>query len=471
MKRILLLGLSPLPTENERFTLAPGKRTWQFVSPLLEKNHRICLVCSRHLAAKQSGDKEKIRAEEHGNLIYYNVTQEMFENKTWLQQIHDNFDPDCIVGATVYPSYIATKLNTNRPIWADLFGHIMAEAQTKSQVFKDNYYLSQLWHQEKTILDRADIFSVVATPQSFATIGELGTRFRLNRATTGYQFTHVIPCSISENTLFDHSDKKPLLRGVHVPEDAFIILWSGGYNTWADVKTLFKALEILFQIHPNAYFVSTGGEISSHDEITYRYFLNKIGQSKYKNRFIMRGWIPFTDIPSYLQEANIGVNIDLFSYEGILGSRNRLLDWMQFKLPVLTSELCDLSIIIKNNSLGLTFEPENVDGLVNALTYAIDNPDMLNSTAQKAFNYCFEHFTSEITTRPLQEWIKNPRRSPDYDDKYSPESWSHTDYIAHTMGHYRASIMNNIRTGGFLHTVKWILARTPGARHLLNLDR
>ncbi|MGB3976495.1 MAG: glycosyltransferase [bacterium] len=471
MKRILLLGLSPLPTVNDRFTLAPGKRTWQFASPLLEKGHRICLVCSRHLAAKQSKDREKIEAEEHGNLIYYDVTQDLFENKTWLQQIHDNFKPDCIVGATVYPSYIATKLRTDRPIWADLFGHIMAEAQTKSQVFKDNYYLSQLWNQEKTILDRADIFSVVAKPQSYATIGELGTRFRLNRATTGYQFTHVIPCSINENTVFDQSKQTRILRGVHVPDDAFIILWSGGYNTWADVKTLFKALENLFQSHPNAYFVSTGGEIASHDEITYQFFLNQIDQSIYKNRFIMRGWIPFSEIPSYLHEANIGVNIDLFSYEGILGSRNRLLDWMQFKLPMLTSELCDLSLIIKNNSLGLTFEPENVDSLVTALTQAINHPDMLHSMAQKAFDYCLEHFTSEMTTRPLQKWVENPCRAPDYKDRYNPESWSHSDHFVNTLSHYRASIMNNIKTGGFLHTIKWILARTPGTRRFSNNNR
>lgn len=471
MKRIFILGLNPLPTENDTCTLAPGKRTWQFVSPLLENGHRICLVCSRHLAASQGHDQEHIKAEEHGNLIYYSVTQDTFENVTWLQQIHDHFDPDCIVGATVYPSYIATQLRTDQPIWADLFGHIMAEAQTKSQVFSDNYYLSKLWEQEKTILDRADILSVVSKPQSFAAIGELGTRFRLNRLTTGYQFTRVVPCSINENTPFEKTAKKSVLRGVHVPEDAFIILWSGGYNTWADVQTLFQALETIFRMYPHVYFVSTGGEIASHDEITYRFFLNRIEQSIYKNRFIMRGWIPFSEIPSCIRESNIGVNIDLFSYEGILGSRNRLMDWMQFKLPILTSELCDLSIILKENSLGLTFEPENVDGLVDMLKRAIDDPDSLKMMAGKAYDYCIRHFSSRVTTLPLQDWVLDPQRAPDHKDRCNPDSQSHSDAILSTIRHYHASIRNNIRSGGILHTIKWLLARTPGIRRLSSFNK
>jgi glycosyltransferase involved in cell wall biosynthesis len=471
VKRILILGLNPLPTENDTCTLAPGKRTWQFVSPLLENGHRICLVCSRHLAAIQDIDYERIKAEEHSNLIYYSVIQDTFENMSWLQQIHDNFDPDCIVGATVYPSYIATRLRTNRPIWADLFGHIMAEAQTKSQVFSDNYYLSKLWGQEKTILDRADILSVVSKPQSYATIGELGTRFRLNRLTTGYQFTRVVPCSINENTPFERTAEQPVLRGKYVPKDAFIILWSGGYNTWADVKTLFRALETIFRLYPHAFFVSTGGEIASHDEITYRFFLNQIEKSKYKDRFIMRGWIPFSEIPSCIRESNIGVNIDLFSYEGILGSRNRLMDWMQFKLPILTSELCDLSIILKDNSLGLTFEPENADSLVDTLKCAIEDPDSLKKMADKAHDYCIKHFSSRVTTLPLQEWVLDPRRAPDHRDQRNPDSQSSSDTILSTIRHYHASIRNNIRSGGVLHTVKWILARTPGIRRLPGFNK
>ncbi len=467
MSKVLLLGLNPLPTQNDICTLAPGKRTWQFLNPLLKNGHRVCLICSRHLAAQQKSDQKLVNAEEHGNLIYYSVTQSVFENIHWLQRIHDHFEPDCIVGATVYPSYMAAQLNSDRPLWADLFGHIMAEAQTKSKVFTDNYYVARLWNQEKAILDRADVLSVVSQPQEYATIGELGARFRLNRLTTGYQFTHVIPCSISNTTTIEKTvPEKSLVRGVHVPENAFIILWSGGYNTWTDVTTLFSALEEVFSRFSNVYFVSTGGEITSHDEITYKQFLKQIQNSRYRSRFVMRGWIPFNEVAAYVRESNVGINIDLFSYEGILGSRNRLMDWMHSKLPIITSELCELSKVIKKHSLGITFQPENTSELVDVLCQTITNSVMLESFAEKAFDYCNRYYSADATTKPLQEWVVSPEKAPDHVDYFRPDSFSVPETFQHLFRHYKASIVNNIRSGGLVHTAQWILARTPGLRRL-----
>ncbi|TET13750.1 MAG: hypothetical protein E3J77_06200, partial [Actinobacteria bacterium] len=45
MKKIFVLGMSPLPFENDRKVYGTGVRTWQFILPLLEKGHRIC-VCN-----------------------------------------------------------------------------------------------------------------------------------------------------------------------------------------------------------------------------------------------------------------------------------------------------------------------------------------------------------------------------------------------------------------------------------------
>ncbi len=464
MKKVLLLGLCPLPTENDTCTLAPGKRTWQFARSLLEDGHRVCMVCSRHLASYKNAQLKDIQAEDHGNLIYYSTTQSVFESGTWLQTIHDRFEPDCIVGATVYPSYIATRLNTDKPVWADLFGHIMAEAQTKSFVFKDNYYLSKLWKMERTILDRADIFSVVSTPQSYATIGELGTRGRLNSSTTGYFFVRIIPCSINDSIVNapanPHPVSEPILRNIQVRDDDFVILWSGGYNTWTDVNTLFNALERIFSINQKIKFVSTGGQIESHDELTYQHFLNMINHSPYRDHFIMNGWVPFNEVPRYWQEADVGINIDLFSYEAILGSRNRILDWMQAGLPVVTTELCELSQIIRENKLGFTFKPENIESLTACILHLVQQPELLRETAERAKQYVFDCLTISRTTEPLREWVSSPWAAPDRHRQSALET-DDLDQARFLTRHYWASIRNQIRYNGLAGTLKWILSRSP----------
>ncbi|MBN1356380.1 glycosyltransferase [bacterium] len=456
--RVLLLGMCPLPTENETHTLGPGKRTWQFAKPLLHDGHRVCLVCSRHLAAYQDRDMDAIEAEEHGNLIYYSVTQRIFGNRKWLQNLHDRFEPDCVIGATVYPSYVGTLLVTRQPIWADLFGHIMAEAQTKSFVFKDDYYISNMWQMERIVLNRADVFSVVSTPQNYATIGELGTQGRLNKATTGYQFLHTIPCAIMDSLDIDRNRKQTVLRGRVWAKDDFVVLWSGGYNTWTDVTTLFNALEMACKVNPRIKFISTGGQIDSHDELTYRHFVNLIQESKYRDRFILKGWIPFNEVPIYWREADLGINIDLFTYEAILGSRNRILDWMQAGLPILTSELCELSYIIKNERLGFTFPPENTEFLADLLIRLSAEPDLLARTAERAREYVYRIYTPQETTRPLRNWVQSPAPAPDRDGNRI-DLISGMQKRPARMDHYWASIKNQLKYNGIIGTAKWFSSR------------
>ncbi len=44
MSRILIIGMSPMPFENERKVYGTGIRTWQFALPLLESGHEICVA-------------------------------------------------------------------------------------------------------------------------------------------------------------------------------------------------------------------------------------------------------------------------------------------------------------------------------------------------------------------------------------------------------------------------------------------
>jgi hypothetical protein len=117
----------------------------------------------------------------------------------------------------------------------------MAEAQAKAAVDKDDQFLYNYWNQERQVIDKGDIFSCVSTPQLYAVIGELGARGRLNQYTNGYNFAYVILEGFPE---FEESAYgNGGIRGREVAEDDFVVLWSGGYNTWTDVDTLFQALE------------------------------------------------------------------------------------------------------------------------------------------------------------------------------------------------------------------------------------
>jgi glycosyltransferase involved in cell wall biosynthesis len=299
------------------------------------------------------------------------------------------------------------------PFWADLFGHVMAEAQARAFIDQDDGALFHYWNGEYAILSEGDSFSCVSGRQSDALIGELGAAGRLNRSSSGYEFTHVIPCGMPQE---DFSHDKTVLRGMgRVSDKDFVVLWTGGYNTWTDIDTLFEALETAFSRDSSIFFVSTGGEIPEQDVVTYPRFLSLIEGSPFKDRFIMNGWIDGRDVKNYYFEADIGINIDRDIYEVRLGSKNRILDWMRAGLPTLSSNVCELTEIIAREGLGYTYRPHDPQDLASKILYVSKNRKGLAAIAKKAREYGKENFTFKKTAESLCEWARQPARSPDGD--------------------------------------------------------
>lgn len=491
MKKIFILGMSPMPFENDRKVYGTGVRTWQFILPLLEKGHKIC-VCNYAVPSAYPDDlKSKFDSDfvytgslkdkqKSANFIFmknkereaggsrpgseerscrysfeYNVLKkDDFENVELMSEIFTKFKPDCIVGCTFYPSNIASRLihylkskkkdntydietvnlagrgevnskNWNRgngnndsvlninsvPFWADLFGHVMAEAQARAYIDGNDECLFHYWNSEYNIVSTADVFSCVSSRQKYALIGELGATGRLNKYTSGYDFTNIIPCGLP---LEEYSHTKKVFRGRdRIKNDDFVVLWTGGYNTWADVDTLFKGMILAMEKNSKIKFVSTGGEIPEQDMKTYPRFLSMINSSPYKDRFVMKGWVAGGDVPNYYLEADVGINIDKDIYEVRLGSKNRILDWFRAGLCVLSSNVCELTDIIEKEKIGYTFKPCDSKDLSAKLIYLANHPHEVKKTAIAGKKYGLLNFNFSKTTEELQKWAASPAFSPD----------------------------------------------------------
>jgi glycosyltransferase involved in cell wall biosynthesis len=422
MSRILLFGFSPLPVENSHRLHAPGIRTWQMASPLLADGHELLLVCCRYSAGY--GENEPVTIEldrpERG-LRCLLLRDALFNDADHLQTLHDGFRPDCVVGATVIPSAAAVKLETRAPIWADLFGHFMAEGQAKASVYQDDELLISYFGIARSILLRADIFSTVSHAQELAAIGELGLTGRLNSQTSGYRFTTEIPCAMDSEPF---PESGPVIRGDLVTEDDFVILWSGGYNTWADVDTLFRALEIAMGRDPSIRFVSIGGELTGQDDRTYPRFREMVEQSSLRDRCFFKGWIPTAEVPAYYADADVGINVDKDIYEVRLGSKNRILDWMRSGLPAVCSRVCELSIALEEAGVGVTYPSGDSAALAEAILGLASDREGTRALRRRVREHALEMYTFPITTEPLRRWANDPVPAPDRDNPVRlEESW------------------------------------------------
>lgn len=411
MTNVLVCGLCPLPFENTRQSFGPGIRTWQFAYSLAEAGFNVRLLAMR---IPGTYDTEQPEGDRHE--VYDGVTIERLPDHEFFQvdkirnRIHD-FAPDVLIGATMYGSNMLAQTEPDIPFWADQFGSVMAEAQAKAHLDQSDHALSHFWSLLQPILRRADKISTVSGPQRYATIGELGIIGRLTHETCGYEFTEVIPCALIPKPV---GDIEPQLRGSEIPEDAFVVLWSGGYNVWSDVETMFKGLEIAMEAHDGIYFVSTGGEIEGHDESTYARFQELIEASEHRDRFHLQGWVKAHKVPSYQAEADLGVLSEIPIYEGQLGSKNRIVQWMGSDLPALYNRVGELGDLLRDEELGLTFEVGDFEAMGQAIVWAAEHRDELEQIAQRARRYTDEHLTFKATTQGLVDWAAKARRAPDH---------------------------------------------------------
>lgn len=419
MEKILLIGNAPLPYENVQSRPAAGLRTFQFLKPLIDRPEKFKVLAAKiampECYSVEVLEKEVKHGENFAEVLISKNNPDLVRN---IQRIHDEFNPDAIVGVNTYPSYIVSLLKSDKPFWADLNGWIMAEAQAQAFRMESNDFLAHYFGFEKNILKRADRLSTVSHAQQFAIYGELGTLGRLNKENFGHGFLHHIPNGTQYFEGEEFLDES-LREFKEIPDDVFVALWIGGYNTWVDERTLFQALEAAMERCADFYFVSTGGEVAGLDSKTFKNFQKLIDESKFRDRFIFLGWVNTNGIPYLYRRANVGLNVDRNCLETLTGARNRIIEMMKFGLPVITTLGSEISFEVERVKAGIGVKSGDYLALAEALAEAYElwngggerERRELHEFSKNGIRYVMEECNYEKIMKPWIEWAGEPVKS------------------------------------------------------------
>jgi glycosyltransferase involved in cell wall biosynthesis len=161
------------------------------------------------------------------------------------------------------------------------------------------------------------------------------------------------------------------------------------------------------------HFVATGGAIPGLDPSTWARFQDHVARSPLRERFHLEGWVLAERVAAYVEEADLGILADRPIYEGLLGSKNRVVQWMGAGLPVVYNRTGDLGDLLEERRLGLTFPPGDAAALAERVEWAAARGSGLREMAARARAVAHHELTFEATTGPLVEWAAAPRRAPD----------------------------------------------------------
>lgn len=411
MATILLLGVGPTPSPTISRLYAPGLRLWIFTRTLAANGHKVIMGEAQFAGEAEKGETSCEPEQLFANAVRVRMPASPEAAAPMIERLVQEHQPACLVATTDVMILAACLARVSLPRWFDFNGHPMAERQMQARVFGSDDGLIDQWRYVVPALLCGDHFSVCSLPQKYALIGELGCCGRLNQWTAGHDLVDVIVPGYIEQQV--SVQRKPAIRGPIVGPEAFVMLWTGGYNTWVDVETLFHGVEYAMERSPTLHYVSTGGAIHGQDERTFEGFQNLVAQSPHRDRYHFCGWVPLADLQNYYLDADVAVNIDIFSYEGLLGARNRLFGWILAELPVVSTSLSEFPRELETHGLISTFQIGDVGGLGKLLLHIEQHKEEYRQKARAAREYVIKHCAPEKLLAPLLEWVNHSQHAPD----------------------------------------------------------
>jgi hypothetical protein len=380
VSRILVVGAglpSLVPAERHA---GPGLRSAHFASALAAAGHDVLLLAV--LAADEAAPslpqaRPSPSPSEAGDVSpeirgpFLEFVRECDLASPVVRARIARFAPDAVVGATAYASALAARLRLEVPLWADVFGDLMSEAQAKAARTASDWSLVHFWTLMRTVLERGDRFSAVSHAQSHALVGQLGIAGRLSSRTTGEELVSMVPCACDAPVA--RADRETARRELGFAPADFVLLVSGGVNTWCDVETLGAGLAIAMKEESRLRLVVTGGAIPGHDEASHLELGRRLAALP-AARVLDLGWIDSRRLAGVYAAADLGLVVERPIYERRLGAENRVVEWLAHGLVCATTAASESGAELAREGLSLRCAPGDARGLADLVVAAAGDP-------------------------------------------------------------------------------------------------
>ena len=404
--RIVVIGVDGIDPGEGAADLGPSRRVRQFASAIADGGHEVVVL--RVTTANRAAHSDRRLGLSVGarSIDVRSVSFERFVRGEG-REVLAALSSDAVVAATVHASSLAARaIAEDVPLWVDVFGDPMAEAQAKAVIDGHDLALARYWEALVHALDRGDHFSAVSGAQAHALIGQLGLAGRLTAASAGRRLVSVIPCGAER--LEPTESASPV--DDRLPQDAFVLLFNGSFNTWCDVATMIAGIEAAMDVDPTLHMVATGGPVPGHDERTYHEFRARIRESRHARRFLVLGWIDRSRLGGLYARADVGMNIERALYERALGAENRVVEWMRHGIPAVTTAASESGRDLVQRGLAFATAQGDPTALAHVLVELSRDRDRVRRVGAQCAVYAERACSYAATATPLVEWCGNPRR-------------------------------------------------------------
>ncbi len=428
MSRVLLVSMGvPAYVASHRHG-GPGLRAAHFAHALSRAGVRVLAVCVCTAAdevrlgpapAGAPDGVETLFVDERAMAAIAAKTSPQHRSDNPLLRRIEAFAPDAVVGVTVYAAALALRLGLDVPLWADVFGDLLCEAQAKAANNDSDWSLVHFWTLLRPVLEGADRFSAVSVAQSHALIGQLGIAGRLSAGTAGEELVAVVPCAAEAVT--DGPSRAEARLRLGLPDEAFVLLWSGGFNTWCDVDTAAVGIGAALQDDPDLHLLISGGSIPGHDEESFGRFMRGLQAADSNSRSVsvrarvhLLGWVASRELPFLYAASDLGLNIEKPLYERRLGAENRVAEWQANGVACVTTALSEAGAELVRRGLAWQVPIADAAALAGRIRELAAEPTLVRACGRRAREAASSELGFDVTARALCWWCQAPARAGDH---------------------------------------------------------
>lgn len=409
-RHVLLVGIGPLPAPQTRrlcaYNLRTAKLAWHLRRSGVELE-----VCAVDLFPE--GEPAP---RTSGSLVGpCELLPDGEAGRAHLLRRISTHPPRAIVATGGKAATMVCEINPGLPIWADLPGWLMSEAQLKAEHDGDDHALAYYGYQETTVLRRADKVSVVAEAQKQVTLGELALLGRLGRRNSGHELLHRIPSlGFDWGPLLSEAGAgaRDVAAGI-VPGGAPVLLWSGSLNLWTDLGWLEPLLGELMAAVPDLHFVATGRRIAGYNDGPCDALERIVAAAPYHDRCHLLDWLPFADAMGWVRRATLGLCVDGDNIEVPYGSRTRVVEMLAQGLPVAATVGTELTRELAAAGAIVPLEPADRASWASRIATVLVDGTARGELAKTGQRLVLAEHGLDACCAELVAWARAPRLAPD----------------------------------------------------------
>ena len=163
-----------------------------------------------------------------------------------------------------------------------------------------------------------------------------------------------------------------------------VIVYQGGIKAGRGLEKLLLAIEIIIKKIPNILFVVVGGEI---EDSGWNRHVKKF-LDKNKKNILITGWVKHVNVAPYLVHADVGVVLNRATHHNnLIGLPNKLYEYIACGLPVVASNMPQMTNVIKKHKCGISVDPENEEDIAEAISKILSNQKTYNNKNQYVLNW------------------------------------------------------------------------------------